>query len=156
MMFVLGIVFLIVWFFGLWYVESKVLGYSKQKRQFGAKVTGPLMSISASGTIGKSLTYGAWKGIAWCREWFVPANPQSAEQTNMRYALQLALEYWQTPLAAPTVAAYNTGAEGLKMSGFNLYMKRALLAYIAQITVAVTPVSVVVANVYPNDVFTWT
>jgi len=121
-----------------------------------ARVSGPLFSMSASGSVGDVLTYATWKGLPYCREWFTPTNPQSTEQTNMRTALTLAVAYWQLPLAGPTVAAYNTGALGMGMSGFNLYMQRALDAYITQITVAVTPVSVVVANVYPDDVFTWT
>ena len=28
-----------------------------------AKVTGPLFSVSASGTVGKAFTFGIWKGI---------------------------------------------------------------------------------------------
>lgn len=122
----------------------------------GVKLVAPNLSFEASGTIGKIITYAKVRGIKYARSWFKPANPQTSEQVNMRTAVALMVAYWQTPLAAPTVAAYKSGASGTKDTGFSLYMGRGLDAYIAQITVAVTPVSVVVANVYPDDVFTWT
>ena len=121
-----------------------------------AKVTGPLMSMSASGTIGKALTYGTWKGIAWVREHFTPANPQSDEQVNVRYAWELLVAYWQTQ-SELGVARWNTFAEGTQMSGFNQFMKRGMIAYIAQITAAVTPVSVTDDKEGPpGEVWTWT
>ena len=49
-----------------------------------AKVTGPLMSMSASGALGKALVYFPWKGYAVVREWLKPANPQSATQGDQR------------------------------------------------------------------------
>lgn len=49
-----------------------------------AKVTGPLMSMSASGAIGKALVFFPWKGTAVVREWLKPANPQSATQGDQR------------------------------------------------------------------------
>lgn len=49
-----------------------------------AKVTGPLMSMSASGALGKALVYFPWKGYAVVREWLKPANPQSSGQGDRR------------------------------------------------------------------------
>lgn len=49
-----------------------------------AVVTGPLMSLTASGTIAKTITYGDWKGIKYARTRVIPANPQSVEQTKTR------------------------------------------------------------------------
>lgn len=49
-----------------------------------AKVTGPLMSISASGKIANSLVFFGWKGVNVVRSWVVPANPQSADQGDQR------------------------------------------------------------------------
>lgn len=49
-----------------------------------ARLTGALMSLSASGTIAKTLTYADWKGIQYARTRVVPANPQSPEQTKTR------------------------------------------------------------------------
>src|SRR5689334_3923847 len=49
-----------------------------------AVVGGPLMSLSASGTIAKTLTYAGWKGIPYVRTRVIPANPQSSAQTLTR------------------------------------------------------------------------
>lgn len=119
-----------------------------------ARVTGPLMSMSASGTIGKALTFATWKGVAYVREWFVPSNPKTEKQTNVRGALTISVAKWQT-LDPAIAAAYNTGAEGTGQSGANLMMKRCLNAYNDQFGSGVVPVAVTVVGNYPLDVITW-
>jgi len=52
-----------------------------------AKVTGPLMSMTASGKIADTIVFFSWKGIATVRQWLVPANPQSADQGDIRLVL---------------------------------------------------------------------
>jgi hypothetical protein len=49
-----------------------------------AKVTGPLMSMSASGQIGKAIVFAGWKGINYVRQFVIPSNPQSADQGDVR------------------------------------------------------------------------
>lgn len=49
-----------------------------------AKVTGPLYSLSASGTIGKAMVHFGWKGINVVREWLKPTNPKTANQGDVR------------------------------------------------------------------------
>lgn len=49
-----------------------------------AKVSGPLMSMSASGSVGKSIVFSIWKGVAYVRQWLKPSNPQSTDQGNAR------------------------------------------------------------------------
>lgn len=49
-----------------------------------AKVNGPLMSMSASGKIGDAIVFAAWKGIAYVRQFVIPANPQSSGQGDNR------------------------------------------------------------------------
>ena len=120
-----------------------------------ARVSGPLFSMSASGTIGKALTYGAWKGIAWVRTWFTPANPNTQLQVNVRTAMLLIVAYWQLQ-GEPAIALWNTFAEGTGMSGYNQFCKRALDAYIADHGSGETPLTVVVAGDPPADVWTWT
>ena len=78
--------------------------------------------MSASGTIGDAVTYGTWKGIAWVRSYFIPQNPQTADQVNVRTALALLVDYWQTTVSQSAKDAYGVGAEGQKYSGFNLYI----------------------------------
>jgi len=49
-----------------------------------AKVTGPLMSLSASGAIGKAIVFAGWKGVQYVRQYVIPANPQSEGQGDRR------------------------------------------------------------------------
>ena len=49
-----------------------------------AKVTGPLFSVSATGKIADSIVFFPWKGRHVVRQWLKPANPQSADQGDMR------------------------------------------------------------------------
>ena len=54
-----------------------------------ARVTGPLMSMEASGTIGKSLTFANWVGRQYVRRWTRPSNPQTADQMDQRNAFSI-------------------------------------------------------------------
>jgi len=49
-----------------------------------AKVTGPLMSMTASGKIGDAIVFGMLKGQAVVRSFVIPANPMSADQGDQR------------------------------------------------------------------------
>ena len=52
-----------------------------------AKLTGPLFSLDARGKLGSSLVFIGWKGIKTVRQWLKPANPQSADQGDVRIVL---------------------------------------------------------------------
>jgi hypothetical protein len=49
-----------------------------------AKVSGPLMSMSASGKLADSIVFFGWKGINVVRQWLKPSNPKSTGQGNQR------------------------------------------------------------------------
>jgi hypothetical protein len=49
-----------------------------------AKTTGPLFSLEASGTLGKTVTYSHWKGRPYCRRRVIPLNPYEADQVRAR------------------------------------------------------------------------
>ena len=49
-----------------------------------AKLKAPLLSLGASGQIGKSLVYFPWKGLDLAREYVVPSNPKSTAQGIQR------------------------------------------------------------------------
>ena len=59
-----------------------------------AKLTAPLFSLRASGTIGEALTYAAWKGISYVRTRVIPNNPQSAAQTAVREVFKTLNNIW--------------------------------------------------------------
>lgn len=49
-----------------------------------AKVTGPLMSMSASGKLADAIVFFTWKGRNVVRQFLIPANPQSTAQGDRR------------------------------------------------------------------------
>lgn len=65
-----------------------------------AKLTGPLLSFGASGQIGKTMVTADWKGIKYARQYSIPANPQTAEQTTTRDTFKTLQSLW---LNAPTL-----------------------------------------------------
>lgn len=52
-----------------------------------AKVTGPLMSMSASGKIADAIVFSVWKGVAYVRQYVIPANPMDPDQGDQRIIL---------------------------------------------------------------------
>lgn len=52
-----------------------------------AKVKGPLMSLSASGSVADTIVFSIWKGRPYVRELVTPSNPQTANQAAVRSIL---------------------------------------------------------------------
>jgi len=105
-----------------------------------AKLTAPLLSLTASGTIAKSVTYGTWKGIKYARQRVIPANPNSAgQQTQRGYLTTVVAQFHDTTdiLTALDLANLNRGAlySGRPMSGFNLFCKNRVDTLVAGATV---------------------
>lgn len=87
-----------------------------------AKVTGPAYSVTASGTIAKTFTFGSWKGIQWVRGWVRPANPNTSDQQTVRARITAAVANYLTDTG--NHAFWNDEADGMQMSGYNLYVRR--------------------------------
>lgn len=89
------------------------------------RVTGPLFSLTASGTIADVITYSRWKGLAYVRTRVIPHNPQTASQTSIRNTLTAGVSLWHTVACVPTASktSWDFYAAGTGMSGFNRYMK---------------------------------
>jgi hypothetical protein len=66
-----------------------------------AKITGPLLSIGARGAIGKTLVAAEWKGQKYMRQYVIPANPRTTEQTVTRNTFSMLNGFW---LVAPALA----------------------------------------------------
>ncbi|GAJ22097.1 unnamed protein product, partial [marine sediment metagenome] len=60
-----------------------------------ARLTAPLLSLGASGTIAKSLVYSVWKGIPYVRVHVIPANPNSVAQQEVRGIFSTLAEMWK-------------------------------------------------------------
>jgi hypothetical protein len=61
-----------------------------------AKVTGPLMSLDASGGFASTLVFGKWKGRNTVRQLVTPSNPQTQSQENGRNAVRVVgtIQHW--------------------------------------------------------------
>lgn len=120
-----------------------------------ARVGGPLFSMSASGTVGKAITYGTWKGRAWARAHFTPENPKTAKQTNIRTAMKLLVALWKTEGDAYKLE-WDAYASPFAMSGFNKYVSRGMDAYVLDPGIEVLPTSVTNDTHAPGtETWTW-
>jgi len=83
-----------------------------------AKTTGPLLSFGAKGQIGKAMVMADWKGVKYARQFVIPANPQSSEQTETRGVFSMLNGLW---LVSPTLfrAPWTANAVGRKYTDRN-------------------------------------
>ena len=56
-----------------------------------AKLKAPLLSLGASGALGKAIVFFPWKGLNVAREYVVPSNPKTTGQTTQRSYLTAAV-----------------------------------------------------------------
>lgn len=85
---------------------------------FGAVVTGPLFSLTASGQIAKALVYSTWKGRAYVREYVVGSNPNTLEQRVRRAMMGFLSKFW-ADLDQTEKDSWITTASGKNISAFN-------------------------------------
>ena len=92
-----------------------------------ARVVGPLMSLSASQTLGGTLVFSQWKGRAYVRLRVDPYNPKSDYQTGIRNTMKKGVMYFTkgSYVGAPAKNWWNTYGEAEKpaVSGFNRFMR---------------------------------
>lgn len=81
-------------------------------------VTAPLLSFSAKGTIGKTVTFATWRGVKYARQRVTPANPQTTAQQNNRVLFAAMGEMWKV---APTLVQdpWDAFASGRPFTGRN-------------------------------------
>ena len=91
-----------------------------------ALVNAPLLSLSASGSIGDAITFSSWKGRAYVRSLVKPANPKSGGQVGVRAAFKFLSQQWVN-LTAPDQASWEELADAASVAPFNSYMKENLL-----------------------------
>ena len=95
-----------------------------------AKVTGPLLSLDASGSVASTMTFSRWKGRNYVRQRVIPTYSNTALQAAIRDLIRDASILWKsngtdgtTTIDASYKSAYDTAALGYAISGFNLYIK---------------------------------
>lgn len=94
-----------------------------------AKVSGPLMSITASGSIGNTLTMLRQLSRNIAKKKSKPGGAPTGVQLARRAYYKQASANWMalTPLQK---AAYKPSADAAQITPFNLYMREALRAYV--------------------------
>lgn len=95
-----------------------------------AKVTGPLMSLDASGSVAGTITFSRWKGRNYVRQRVIPTYTNTALQSKIRKLISDASIAWKsgatvgvTTINAAYKLAYGTAASAQAISGFNLFIK---------------------------------
>ena len=68
-----------------------------------AKLKAPLLSLGASGALGKAIVFFPWKGLNVAREYVVPSNPKTGPQTTQRGYLTAAVAQIHVLQADPAV-----------------------------------------------------
>lgn len=92
-----------------------------------AKVTAPLLSFGARGTIAKVQTYATWRGVAYARRHVIPANPKTTGQVLTRDIFSALELRWKQ--AGPIMRApWDRFAVGQKFVGRNAYLGKNIAA----------------------------
>lgn len=86
------------------------------------RVSSPMMSLDASGTIGNSATFSKWKGRNYVRARVIPHNPKSAGQVGVRAMFKFLAQNWAA-ITAGTQATWATIAAAMVISTFNAYVR---------------------------------
>ena len=97
------------------------------------KVSGPLFSIKASGTVAKKLTFSKKSTGQQVRKFHYPKKTIKLDQWTQRHIMGLLTAHWQV-MTDNEKDVFNdeVTADNLKMSGFNLFIQKAqadLLTY---------------------------
>jgi len=59
------------------------------------RLSGPLFSLSASGSLAKTLVYARWKGVNYVRRHVIPANPNTLNQQEVRGVFATLAAMWK-------------------------------------------------------------
>ena len=85
------------------------------------KLSGPMFSLDASGTIGGTVTFSKWKGRNYARERVIPANPKSGAQLGRRGMFKFLTQAWAS-VAAVDQATWQDLADQLIAAPFNAFI----------------------------------
>lgn len=87
-----------------------------------ARLTAPLFSLAASGTLAKAITFSNWKGIAYARTRVIPANPKTDGQTDIRNVFTTLSELWKR---MPTLGRhpFDAAVQGKPLTARNKHLQ---------------------------------
>lgn len=86
------------------------------------KLTAPLMSIAASGTLGKAIVFSSWKGIPYARQHAVPKNPKTDAQMTTRGTFQWVHDQFKF-LPTEVQEVWTLYAKSAAMTAMNAFMQ---------------------------------
>jgi hypothetical protein len=87
-----------------------------------AKVTAPMFSLGARGSLAKTLVFSVWKGVAYARQHVTPSNPNTDAQQAVRGIMGNVVKSWQTTSADDRVSwRVTAGLDSRPLSGFNAF-----------------------------------
>lgn len=89
------------------------------------KLTGPSISLDASGSIGDSLTFSTSKGRAYMKRKPTPAQPRTGNQISMRMMMQFLSQQW-TNLSSADQGTWSDAYPDPELSRYNAYLKHNL------------------------------
>jgi hypothetical protein len=84
------------------------------------KVSAPIFSLGASGTIAKAATFSNWKGRAYVRSRVIPANPRTGPQVGLRAMVAFLAQEWSKRDVSDQ-ESWRTLADQRAISPFNAY-----------------------------------
>ncbi len=87
------------------------------------KVSGPMMSMGATGKLAGTIVFSKWKGRPYVRTLVRPSNPKSGGQIGVRSMFRFLSQNW-APLTTADKATWEALAEQKVISPFNAYMSR--------------------------------
>jgi hypothetical protein len=86
------------------------------------KLRGPMMSLAASGSLAKTVTYGKALGRAWGRRLVKPGNPQTGAQISARAVITWLSQQW-AGLSTANKATWQSLADASQVAPYHAYCK---------------------------------
>jgi hypothetical protein len=87
-----------------------------------AVVTGPLLSIDATGGFARQLIFQNQKGKHVVKRWKAPSNPNSLDQQEARFMTEFFVSAW-AGLSLPEKQSWEEQADSLRSSPYHAYLK---------------------------------
>jgi hypothetical protein len=79
------------------------------------------MSLDASGSVAKAITFSKWKGRNYVRQLVKPHNPKTAAQMGVRACMRFLTQAWAA-IKATSASSYLAAADAKKISTFDAYI----------------------------------
>lgn len=89
------------------------------------KLKGPVLSVAAGGTIGKTATYANWKGRAYLKFKPTPAQPRSGLQVSMRAMMTFLTKQWKQ-LTDNQQATWANAYPDPQLNNYNAFLRHNL------------------------------